>query len=649
MSRTADVFKEGPPVQDSRHLQRVTPVQDSRRLQRVTPAQDSRRLQRVTPVQDSRRLQRGTPCSGQQTSSERDPCSGQQTSSERDPSSGQQSSSERDPCSGQRVFREGPPVQESRLHGHTTACNHGNSTTCREGNATYEGVKPLASNNNSRSLWMGADNYNASCYGKGRHSVECMNPAPMYTSIITRMRMSTNDDMSSVDQVLKVHYRVSAGSYTGCGSMIQVPQTDKLIDPVHTIYNDGWALEHRPHVTWTASQGDSYTLAFWDSGWFRLHGLWVNINGGRLEDGTEVVSYRGPINPMPRKNAFVFALYRQNMTVDPKAAYDLVVRLMTHDGHLRLDKVVSDLQLLGPVSLSLIRTKADTFNADMGRKHFLINNCPYILTTVMKDHKDKFPWSTDDMHLTVSVDATFHSPPVSFESCCHQHDIPAMKMHVDPRAPTPMEPVYVRQAPRVRLVHTHIKDDPYYFDHASRLFTLLLLDVTESSINVTDKAVVHWQVINIRDPDVTTGNTTLPYLRVKMPMSTPERRYVFLLLEQSQTLTSQQVGAYNGSNCWQHPADRCHFNVSRFMKDLNLTLAGMSMFRTQHDPYSRHALYTQHGVSKPAACAGVTGFRDPCTPTLTATLTPPTCAGVISLPSLLASVLGLLLATLVHF
>ena len=61
--------------------------------------------------------------------------------------------------------------------------------------------------------------------------------------------------------------------------------TYKTIDHVHSIKTDSWVLNHRPNVTWQAQAGEKYTLVFWDAGHFQLHGMWVNTDGGSLEDG----------------------------------------------------------------------------------------------------------------------------------------------------------------------------------------------------------------------------------------------------------------------------------------------------------------------------------------------------------------------------
>ena len=72
---------------------------------------------------------------------------------------------------------------------------------------------------------------------------------------------------------------------------------------------------------------------------------------------------------------------------------------------------------------------------------------------------------------------------------------------------------------------------------------------------------------------------------------------------------------------------RCRFDVVRFMKDLNLKLAGLSGFKADTDPWSRKQSYEKLGTNKAVACLGVAGYSDPC-PDRTGV------AGVASLPSL---------------
>ncbi|XP_076451158.1 uncharacterized protein C56G2.4-like [Babylonia areolata] len=514
---------------------------------------------------------------------------------------------------------------------HTTACNHGNDTTCLYGNATYPGVHQLMQN--TEYFWFGKGKYSASCPDSLKGTVPCWNPAPNFQSILTRMRMSDDNDTSGIEQYLRVHWGpIPADSYRGCGSRIQVPATDKHVDPVHTIYTDSWALNHKPHVSWQRQGNDTYTLAFWDAGWFQLNGLWININGERLMGAEEVVSYRGPLNPMPRKNPVLIALFRQSQQVDRATAFTAVTAQLKKHGYVKMNTLMTDLELDGPVAVSVVRNSVDTFSAQYGIRLHLINSCPYLLDKAMRisSSRDQLPWNVTAAHLSVSIEVTYDRPAVEFESCCQTHKMPRGRVEVDPRAPEALDTVHTRQAPVVTLTPTDITDDMYFFSVPGRYFTLLFVDLTQSTINVTNKAVVHWQIINIRDPKLATGETILAYEAPHTTVASPERRLAFLLMEQSRALTRQEVTALHTANCV-----RCNTDVQKLMTDLNLTLVGMTKLRSKMDDFARRRIYTEGG-SKADACAGVAGFADPCP-----SPQPPACRGVVSLPSILALMLCL--------
>lgn len=88
---------------------------------------------------------------------------------------------------------------------------------------------------------------------------------------------------------------------------------------------------------------------------------------------------------------------------------------------------------------------------------------------------------------------------------------------------------------------------------SDRMFTLLFVDVTEEMTNSSQSNYyLHWQVINIRDPMLQTGNTTMGYLGSMVTFSAkyPQRIYAYLLYEQRGPLTSDQVGSnFSGAAC----------------------------------------------------------------------------------------------------
>ena len=91
----------------------------------------------------------------------------------------------------------------------------------------------------------------------------------------------------------------------------------------------------------------------------------------------------------------------------------------------------------------------------------------------------------------------------------------------------------------------------HFFFTADRKFTLLLVDMTDLIANDTARpnTILHWQVINIRDPLLRTGETTVDYLGAIASPPPAHKKYIFLLLEQSGTLSRQQVQGFVGSNC----------------------------------------------------------------------------------------------------
>ncbi|KAK7099554.1 uncharacterized protein [Littorina saxatilis] len=519
---------------------------------------------------------------------------------------------------------------------HFTACNQKNDTLCLEGNDSYEGVRMFLKNTNY--FWFG-DDYATNCPNDKHKPIHCMNLAPDYQSIITRMRMSHDNDTEGVMQVLNVHYMAPAGSFMGCGTRVEVPALNTTIDSVHSVHDNAWSLQHRPDVMWTSKTDAAYTLVFWDAGHFMLQGMWVNIKGGSLKDGQEVIPYAGPLNPYMRKNPYVLALYEQSTTLpDISAAFDFVRNLHMMDGHVKLNLLVDHMNLTGPVGIGLVTTEVDEYSAMMtGRGMHLVNYCPHLTTIALRQRTDvpflnvsdtDFNLSVDE--LTVSVEVTYSPPEFSAMSCCQNHTVPKNTRHADSRFMAMVEPVFTRMTPHVRLVPTPLRDDPYYFAH--RMFTLLFVDVTEEMTNSSQSNYyLHWQVINIRDPMLQTGNTTMGYLGSMVTFSAkyPKRIYAYLLYEQRGLLTSDQVGSnFSGAACPMPIEGRCSFNLRKFQKDLNLTPVGASGHISAPDGWSRLQGHMKLGMPKSSACLDVKDYSDPC-PKI-----PECTSGVTSLPPL---------------
>nr|KAG5699219.1 hypothetical protein BaRGS_012740 [Batillaria attramentaria] len=452
-------------------------------------------------------------------------------------------------------------------------------------------------------FWFG-DSYEDECpESEGRRSVTCMNPAPEYKSIITRMRMSHDNDTDGLEQIMWVHY----------------------------------AVENE--------EGVHYTLLVWDVGLFQPHGMWVNKAGSSLHDSTgqAVFPYRGLMNPFPRKNPFVFALYKQTQDLDAEEVFQEIQMMLKMDGHVKLNSLVDRFNLTGPVGMSIIRIKNDAYSVEHARRMGVINHCPYLQTNAAQSTANNNVFNMTGLSFTVSVDITYRTPDITFESCCHRTMIPKNVLNVDPMGvPTGIHPVYTRLPPQVNLVPTDL-EDMFYF--AERRFTLVFLDITDQANASTQSEAdfrLHWQVINIHDAMLHTGETIVQYQGAIVPPDSPFRLYLYLLLEQNQgnALTAAQVEGFVASDCPQILTGRCKFDLQRFIADLHLKPVGASWFRAYPDAWSRMENYHTFKLApKARACVGVDNFADPCPrettcPTGVASL--PTAAGTLVAFSLLA-------------
>ena len=84
-----------------------------------------------------------------------------------------------------------------------------------------------------------------------------------------------------------------------------------------------------------------------------------------------------------------------------------------------------------------------------------------------------------------------------------------------------------------------------------------MLDVTdelaESSVANT---LLHWQVVNIRQGDVMSGEVTLTY-KAPLPLTgLGDRVMMFLLLRQSAAVNASDLARFAGDSCPQHLRER---------------------------------------------------------------------------------------------
>lgn len=86
------------------------------------------------------------------------------------------------------------------------------------------------------------------------------------------------------------------------------------------------------------------------------------------------------------------------------------------------------------------------------------------------------------------------------------------------------------------LTPTQVKDQPIvdWSGEASSYYTLLMVDPdAPSRAEPKFRAFLHWQLVNIKGNDISTGTVISPYLGSGPPQGTGLHRYVFLVYKQS--------------------------------------------------------------------------------------------------------------------
>ncbi|CAL1547268.1 unnamed protein product [Lymnaea stagnalis] len=528
------------------------------------------------------------------------------------------------------------------VSGHTTPCNQGNDTACLVG-VRNEFVRD--------DFWFGSG-YSSKCpNGPNKLDFYCFNPDVGNTNISSRMLRRSDFNTSMIEQFLRIRYNAPAGSYVACGHKFDVPAFTMSIDldNTHTIYTDMWTLSHRPSITFANVPGQLYTVVAYDSGYLRLRGLWVNINTGDSASGTELYPHKGPLSPMyDKRNTLVYALFRQNGTISNTAdvATKIVQTIVDAGGVYYLDKFISDNSLDGPVGIGYLAVTTDAY----GIQHFLdrnmYNNCPYlvakdkeVLTALVAMGYSLTPsnsWTdyrgTFLTGLEMDVKVTYHSPEAHFDSCCKHNMEDMVEVRVDPLAENPIMPLHTRSAPYVQLLPMEMRIVTF---PQGKLYTLLLLDVTEAKRNMSmPNTILHWQVVNIPGDDVSMGDTALNYMPPLPRNATETRDLLFLLLRQPSKVDPAALWSYTGPGCDSKTNLRCKFNLGKFMNYLNLKLAGLTQFSIVQDPFTRAVLYgsvklgqiassmdeyevmgsadTTPELTIDQACAGASGYANPC-------------------------------------
>lgn len=458
-------------------------------------------------------------------------------------------------------------------------------------------------------FWFGT-NFSANC-SSGSTARECRNGDREHMSIMTRLTQTNIANTNNITQVLSVTYQVPAGSYMACGNTYQVNAVTNTIDPTRPSNIPLWSADHQPQVTWTpASANQRYSLIVWDAGALILHGMFFNILGSDLSNAQVAYNYRGPKNPVDRDQPYVFLLYTQTAALDPKIVMNVLMAALSSSVGTFAPIGISNALVLGvPVGVSVLTVRTDPFAAGYMKDNKIVNNCPAMLTPAFTALP--LAYVMPNMNLTASVDVTYKSPELSLKSCCQDVTFVANTRMANPMGNGHISPVYARQQPHVTFQISNYVDTHYFL---RTIYTLLMLDVTEDldPNNSSPNTLVHWQVLNIREGDVMSGDTTLTYQGPLPLTGGGDRVFMFLLLRQMERVNATGLNRFVGSDCPSQLTERCRFNATAFISEFSMTIDGASWFMTSSDAYTRSEVIRLGLQNKMAACSGVQGYADPC-------------------------------------
>ncbi|XP_059168045.1 uncharacterized protein C56G2.4-like [Physella acuta] len=493
-------------------------------------------------------------------------------------------------------------------NGHNTPCNVGNDTYC------LQGVRDFL----TRTTWWFGANYSAGCPDSKKDKVAaCINPDTTKTTIISRLLQRDDFDVSSITQFLRMRFYVPAGSYISCGYKVNAPAVfmDVDLDSTHTIHTDTWTLQRRPAITWKPEAGAVYTLMAYDVGQMMLGGLWVNIRGGDSALGAELYPHVGPMNALDRLNFHVYALFKQSGDIDESrygfiqgeiANYITQNKLIYRISHLKA--IVP--QIGDPMAIGLIGVKADPYGVAKMKTRNIINNCPLLinqlrprLQTIVNVHNLT---NGAAVNLELEVEVTYTSDEIVFSSCCRNISEMARTIYLNPLSETLIAPLYVRKPPFVKFNAVNTLNSIFFLDS---MYTLLLLDVTAALATPGSMdATLLWFIMDIKGQYPSSGMEHVPYISPSPPLNRYNiSQYVFLVFKQNGSLMMN----FNLQSYCQG-ASPCKLNLNKMVTDFGLVLSGVNWFQSLPDSYTRMKLYENNPSNMNSACAGVSGYTNPC-------------------------------------
>ncbi|KAK3083792.1 hypothetical protein FSP39_003272 [Pinctada imbricata] len=480
------------------------------------------------------------------------------------------------------------------------------STVCSPANRTSDlnrclgGIKAISESTSQ--FWFGTA-YNTRCAGATYSDWECSNSrVGIADSIASRLGLSSN-----LEFFVDVKYHSSAGTYTSCGNKYTVSESRNIsLDPASNEEVTPWEVRMMPTISW-APTNDTYTLFVVDVGVSINHGIYINIPGNRFADAEAFKPYHGPQQFYTSfANVYAFLVFKQqtdNLVLPP----DWDARL-SNPGFMAytIPAMMAALNLTGPVGMNWMSVIGDPYAIQrfIDRRSFY--QCPYLIQNAIKTHNRSFiPSGTQ---LTVNIDVTFSPPAFTFSSCCSQYSYPAKTFKLTPLENANVKTGEVRASviPTVELTITGLFFTRFNF--TGRTYTLLCVDpdVPSPTAGTQDRPLLHWQVINIVNGDLSTGHVVMPYAGPMPPDNNPHY-YYFLLYEQRMEINSSALVDYADP-----PGGRFLFNISGFVTDNHLTLAGATWMVATHDEYVRYNYVSNQGRNQSNVCAGVQGYTNPC-------------------------------------
>ncbi|KAK3588831.1 hypothetical protein CHS0354_035972 [Potamilus streckersoni] len=439
--------------------------------------------------------------------------------------------------------------------------------------------------------------------------LECFKPnSRVNDSLASRMFQSTFNP-ALVDRYLDVVFQVQAGQYSACGNTYVKDRIESLrVDPLTNQSLTPWDVKMMPTIKWNSNPGEYYMMFVYDVGYYIIHGIYINIQNNDFKNAEVIKPYRGALITTTLKNPYAFLIFKQNGTLRLTDEWRNKFN-STIAETVRLPEMVSSLSLIGPVALNWFVATGDPYAIQQMLTMRIMNLCPRLVTIAARNRNESFiPINTK---LVVSVDVTFHPPPLTFKSCCTEYTYPHREVKLNPIGNGLIKAGQVRTGltPFVTLTKVGLLGDANLENFSDKLYTLLCIDpdVPISSVGTKDNPLIHMMIINING-SVSKGNTLVTY-RGPMPPNDVPHTYYFLLYEQLMEMNTTTPSRYSPSTC--SPAGRCLFNIRGFAADNNLTLVGTSWMLSEKDEYVRYA-YIQSGRNETEMCGGVKGYAYPC-------------------------------------